>query len=584
MANLTITNATVLQVSAQPVTFESDFRFGTRKNISVEVASIDSLNVDGVGLCAETADDLRKTKNWEGISINGEDFGRGKLVDFSLEEGTWVTYTKATLAVEIYEEGDLESLKGDYYKGLQALKDSGEYLDDFSEDFTFTRATDSTTYNYNLTLKFSQAAQLFSNNGCVPGEVAQALECAREIIKGEVGARPAFALIDDEVKALYSTYGKGKKRLLREATDAINSTCSFTEEFTAYNIEELTYSSIIRQDISLGEDGIVDIRENGTLLGLDVVDDDEIQRQIPAMGGEIAEAISPTGRLVDMFNFYKLQWECPDIHDLVLDEDGNLLVIQKGRVFDTFKGEAKYDITVTNNPKYEELVIHEYTITTEAIKGQKGGLYQATEQGTLTGKTKGEVTVDTDEDGSVSWNKVREYWQSILGADGFVIPKPPDPNTPRIKSILRAPLVSPRLVSNSTTWSPWKVQIGYRQVVSEAPQFRENDGLAKSITLKESKSYSTQKHKVGNVINAKKQILQRRETASRDGINGQLDIIGKRHATLDGLLELGKEKFDDADYWPNSMNPQDFMTYLEGCAYSFADDNDIKLNINVGWK
>jgi hypothetical protein len=95
MANLTITNATVLQVSAQPVTFESDFRFGTRKNISVEVASIDSLNVDGVGLCAETADDLRKTKNWEGISINGEDFGRGKLVDFSLEEGTWVTYTKA---------------------------------------------------------------------------------------------------------------------------------------------------------------------------------------------------------------------------------------------------------------------------------------------------------------------------------------------------------------------------------------------------------------------------------------------------------------------------------------------------------
>ena len=526
---------------------------------------------------------MRKTKNWSSLSINGTDFGRAKLMDFSLEEGTWVTYTKATLTLQIYEEGDLSSLEGDYYKGLTKLKDNGKYLEDFSEDFSFSRGPDSTTYSYSLTLKFSAAAQLATNNGCYSGEVVLAMECAEEIIKGDAAARPAFALIDDEVKALYSDYGKGKKRLLRETIDSLNNICTFTEEFTAYNIEG-SYSSIIRQDLSLNEDGIVNIRENGTLLGIPTKTPLEIQRVTPDPNEEIEEARDPAGRLVEMFNYYKLLWGCEGIDDLVLAKDGRLLLIQKGRVYDTFKGEVKYDITVTNDPNYKNLVRHEYTVTTEALNGQKGNLYQATEQGTLTGKTKGEIDTDTDEDGDISWEKVKEYWKGILGNNGFVVPE--GGGTPRIKEILNGALVSPALVNNSTTWSPWKVQIGYRQVVSEAPQYRENDGVAKSLTFKENKNYSTQKHKVGNVINqpARKQLLQTRETASRLGINGQIEIIGKRHAELDDLLDLSKDKLNDAGEWPSSVKPQDIMTYLEGCSYSFSDDNDIKLNLSIGWK
>ena len=160
--------------------------------------------------------------------------------------------------------------------------------------------------------------------------------------------------------------------------------------------------------------------------------------------------------------------------------------------------------------------------------------------------------------------------------------EPDGGGTPRIKDILTSP--SPRLVSNTVTKSPWQVKIAYGQVVSEAPEFAENDGYAKSITIKESQNSGTQKHKVGNAINAQKQILQRRETYGRNTISANVEMVGKRHATLDNLLDLAKTKLDDAGSWPSSAKPQDSYTFISNCAYSFSDDNDIKLNVNIGWK
>ena len=419
MAALTITDATVLSVGATPQRFGSDFRFGTRQNITVEVAKIDSVNSEGVGDCATAADALRKTKNWTSLTINDISFGRAKLIDFNLEEGIWVTHTKATLSFEVYGEGDLRQLAGDYYVGLNNLKAKGKDLDDFSEEFSFERGPDSTSYTYTINLTFSAATQLSTSDGCLSGGVAEAYACAEEIIRGGAGSRPSFALIDSEVKDLYSDYGKGKKRLLRESVDSINNTASFTEEFKAYNIDA-TYSSVIRQNIALGEDGVVSLQENGQLLGLDTIANDEIERELPGVDGEIDEAIKPGGRLTEVFNQYRLMWDCPDMHDLITDAAGDLLVIKKGRVFNTFKGESSYDISCTNDPKYEESVIHEYTVTTEAINGQKGDLYRATENGSIVGKTKGEVDRDTDDDGDISWKKVKEYWAGIIGAHGFV--------------------------------------------------------------------------------------------------------------------------------------------------------------------
>ena len=582
MAALTITDATVLSVATAPERFGSDFRFGTRKNITVEVAKLDAVNSEGVGSCATTADALRKTKNWTSLTINSISFGRAKLIDFNLEEGIWVTHTKATLSFEVYEDGDLSQMAGDYYKGLNDLKANGKNLEDFSEEFTFERGPDSTSYSYTLNLKFSAATQLTTTAGCIPGEVQEAYDCAEEIIRGGAGSRPSFALIDTEVEGLYSDYGKGKKRLLRESVDLLNKTAAFTEDFTAYNIDSVDYSSIIRQSITLGEDGVVSVGENGQLLGLNTKGGDEIERELPSVDGEINDAIKPGGRLVEVFNYYKLLWDCPDIDDLITDPGGDLLVIKKGRVYDTFRGHSTYDITCTNDPKYQDVVVHEYTVTTEAINGEKGDLYRATENGSIIGKTKGEVENDTDDDGDVSWLKVKEYWADLLGANGFV--EPDGGGTPRIKDILSDP--SPRLVTNSITKSPWQVKISYSQMVSEAPEFAENDGYAKSITMKESQNTGTQRHKVGNVINQpnRKQVLQTRETYGRNTVAANIEMVGKRHATLDNLLDLAKNKLDDAAFWPSATKPQDSYTFIDNCNYSFSDDNDIKLNLNIGWK
>jgi hypothetical protein len=590
--SLNLTNVTVLSVGTEPVRFDSEFRFGTRKNIVVEVAEIgdNGLATGGVGICAENADALRRTGDWIKLTLNGIEVpGRAQLINFSLQEGTWVSYTRASLEFQIFEEGDLKGQFTDsWYRGLGELKASAKSLEDFSESFNFERSPDSTTYTYSITLKFSPDIQITTTDDCLPGEVSKAYECAREIIKGGASSRPPFALIDDEVKDLYEDYGKGKKRLLSEAVDLINKTCTFTERFTAYNIEDATYSSVIRQAITLDENGIVSIKENGTLKGLDTKTNLEIQSATPDPEDEIAQAQDATasGRLVKMFNFYKSIWNCPDLDDLVVDPDEitRLLIIKKGTVHDTFKGEARYDITVTNDQRYKNWVIHEYTITTAAVRGEKGNIYTATESGSLTGKTIGEVEVgeDTDEDGKVSWIEVKKAWVNLLGSNGFV--EPDLGGTPRIKEILNTP--SPRLVTNNVTKSPWKVKISYNQMVSEELKFRENDGVAKSITLRESKNYSLRKNKVGTVINHPddKQLLQKRLTHSLGSVSAQVEMVGKRESSLDQLLTLATTKLNDAAYWPNNKKPQDSRTYIEGCNYTFTDDNDIKLNVNIGWK
>ena len=581
-ATLNITNATTLSVATEPQRLGSDFRFGTRKNITVEVVSLDTVNAVGIGECADDADALRKTKNWDSLTINGIDFGRAKLIDFNLQEGNWVQYTKCTLTLQVYEEGDLADMRGDSYKGLDYIKENGEFLDDYSEDFSFERSPDSTTYTYSLTLDFSAAAQISTSDPCIGGEVKLAYDCAKEMIKAPGSARPSFALISEEVKDLYSDYAKGKKRLLRESVDLINKNCTFTEEFKAYNIADSSdeYSSIIRQSLTLGEDGIVTVKENGKLLGLDTIKSDEIQRKLPLVDDEISSAVASGGRLVKMFENYKENWDCGAVDDLVKDDGGSdLLIIKKGVVSDSFKGEATYDITCTNNQKYTEMVIHEYSVVTESVKGQKGKVYRATENGTITGMTVGEVEKDLNDDGDISWDKVMEYWNDLLGNNGFV---ESSGGTPLIKDILDNP--SPRLVSNSTVKSPRRVQITYSQMVSEESQFADNDGDAKSITLQESRTGSVQKHKVGDVINASRQILQKRHTFSANDIVGNLEIVGKRHASLDTLLDLAKTKLTTASYWPSEKNPENDYTYINNCTYSFSDDNDIKLNLKIGWE
>ena len=71
---------------------------------------------------------------------------------------------------------------------------------------------------------------------------------------------------------------------------------------------------------------------------------------------------------------------------------------------------------------------------------------------------------------------------------------------------------------------------------------------------------------------------------SRDALTANIEMVGKRHATLGNLLTLAKTKLNDATYWPTEAKPQDSYTYINNCTYSFSDDNDIKLNLNIWWQ
>ena len=169
-------------------------------------------------------------------------------MNFSLKEGpqpNWTRWSEASFTIEIFEEGDISNASGDDYAGFG---DSGpidsataQFLEEFTEEFSFSKAANSIDYNHTINLKLSDDVEAkaveTTNAVAVDNAVTTALEIAKQLL--EDAKRPAFDWLNAlDFRNLYSSTGETYKKLVTETIDTINNTVSVSESFKAANLKE----------------------------------------------------------------------------------------------------------------------------------------------------------------------------------------------------------------------------------------------------------------------------------------------------------------------------------------------------------
>ena len=569
-----INNATILGFSQNGTFFDGDFRFGNKRIISLECLTTDISNE--LDVSANAARDLMylsQTDDYQMLHINGIAFNAAKFNSFEINGEDWVRGATCSMEVETYEEGTIESnLGGDYYKGLD-FAGLAHFLDDFSEDFDFERSANSRSYTHSVSLKFSDAAQI-SASPRMSGPVALAKEFAARIFQTKQANRPDFAFTETQLQSLYNTFDDDYHRTISEDYDNINNTCSFTENFVSYdNIDgSNNYSTQSTQSFEYGDNGVISVSEKGEVLGLLNANYEAAES---ALDSVIAAA---TGNITTIFNNYKNLTKTTntcDIPNLVQNEDstGPRLITQ-GKTINIYEGLIAYELEATNDPAKGPTANHSYTTSVKL----NGDYFIATEDGDIEGVD--EPLGPVIEGDNLNYQKLDQAISKFNYENSLI--------DTRTKGIISNP--SPEYILNSETVSKFKGTINYSRSFSSEPRYADNDGIAKQITIDVRRDSKVPRKAVESIINSPlpedeerksteggAQLLQVVRKAgepigySLSPQSNSIKIVGKRNSKLPGLLNLVGDVVEPGDH------------YIEGCKYSFNDENTMQLNINFNW-
>ena len=608
MADLKITDGTVMGFNYNMVNLGGPFRFGVRKNITIQVSKIlcgKAPEEGSIGSQAKELDDLIATKDYIKLTVNGYEFTeRFQLTDFTIGDGNWLNVTEGTITVQAFEEGNIDTMvpsDADDYLGWFNVK-GWEFIEEFSDDFVFSRSANKISYKHSVKIKVAAINPDTEGQHITP-PLTIGLNVARQLVAGGDGERPSFGwLKEPSLQGIYTKINTASKRLITESVDEINNTVDVTESFDAENIKEdesgdCLYSFSAKQSIEVGEKGVINVSEKGTVINLLRNEDDNLRADPDAcLQIEINNAIDvDDGRLEKMFQAYKDEIgktnECQDeIPDLVKtdpeDGEAKLVLLEKGINRDPFRGKASYSVKATNDQKIGELASHEYTVEIEALKYDEDvdclPFLRVSQNGTFIGiDPKNFLAVGADEDKKVerprmdkaleAWDAAREGIKDGLRECYDAIPENAYPT------------------SMNNSYSPYKGKVSYSIGYSSESKYGTENDPYKLWTFDYSDSMTTRaegddvgdclfQYTLQNVIKHKDQlpVLQTRNTTVIPSSSSSVRMVGKRNSTLKGLLKALVES-------EPSPNSNDAKT-LKDCNYTFNNHNDKVLNTTFNWQ
>ena len=604
-AALKITQGTILGFSYETENFGGEFRFGVRKNITIQIEKLDCGNKPTQGEIGQQANDLDQlanTQDYFELTVNGHTFSeRWQLTNFTLNDGDWNQVTPGTITAQAFLEGSIGGTGGSDgdYAGWDTAQPEWQYLEDFSDNFSFNRSGNDISYEHSVSFKFSPIVN--ADDAQITPPIALGQKYATQMIEGS--SRPAFNWLLDAattqegiechgLKDLYSDINTDYKRFITETVDEINNTVTVSESFNAQNVvgDSDKYSFSAQQTFEITNNGIINVSEQGEVMGL-LADGATRINPETYLDTELENATKSGGRMENIFNAHKQLIEsesgsecAEEIPDLKTDESGNLILVQKGITRDRFKGTANYSITATNDQKIGEKAKHEYTRTIDALMSDASDetlpYYKISEQGKFLGISNEAVTLEPGQKAErPRFGEALEAWKN---------------KNSTIKTELRAEIGADAATypaSLNNTFNPYKGEVSYTIEYSTEPKYGTESTSYKLKTFQLDDSLVIKDEDVGtgdnclkqytvqNVINhsSKSQILQTRNTTQLPSSSRSEHLVGKRNATLDGLLAecLGAQPDLSMANGPKT---------LKDCNYTFNAHNDKILDINFNWE
>ena len=567
---MNVNNATNISVQYRPEFFDSDFRFGLRQVVSFDCWDSDITNNSGI---AASLSDIQQTSNkldFEQWSINGITIENAQITSFSIDQGEWVAGIKYRIELLNYLDGTVEdNLGGSYYQGLE-FNGKSKYLTNFSESFNFDLGENSMGYTHTVTYQFSKGLNEKASNGQTGLEISKGL--ANRALKG---GRPSFGFSSPVLNGIYQRYGNSCTRFFTEVYDHVNNTATFTERFTGLNEDSKGYLLSRNTSITLRDEGLVDVTENGEL---DFKCNNSWEQMESHTDSEIEDA---RDRIQVVFNDYKeiikAAFDSIDctMKDLVVDTDGKPALITKSRTYNIFTRKSNYSITGTNDPEEGE-VRHEYR---SILSGDQDWL-QSSEDGEIIGNGK-RVELQGDQKTYPAYKKALEFWNDLNGPSSEIDSRLKDliNDMPNHNNLTQTP--SPKHIQDSVTYSKVKGRISYSRAYSSNPRYSKNGDGIKYFDLNITKKSPFDRKVVEDVVESVNiikgdgkggQILQSQKGQTLMSKTNDFRMLGARDTSLEDMLDASLDLVEEGE------------NFLNGAKYSFSELNDINFSLNLSWQ
>ena len=279
----------------------------------------------------------------------------------------------------------------------ELFEKSGAAFANFSENFTFS-VSDDKTYEYEHSLN----VQMLSGQHLAANPIDTSKDVAKAIFNVTAANAPAFGFIDEQFSGFYreTNIPQGGEvsgvKYFSEVYDLVNLNCSFSKKCRINNDIKEDYSLSLNHSLTLGENGIVNVTENGLLkstLGSKTI----AQRFTDVQGFLETEISNSYGRCSSLFEttykpigFFDPNYQGEETSQ-VGKETENLVTkpIKIGRSYQPNLATAQYSTSFINHQgKYLADFIHEYTQT---VSEDDAGVISVTENGKVTPYSGGSV-------------------------------------------------------------------------------------------------------------------------------------------------------------------------------------------------
>lgn len=212
------------------------------KTLKVEGFLIDADILEGSSTPnVQAIDDFLEVPTMEVVTINGEDFGTGKLTSISFsDDDLSPNLKKVSASIEIYEEG----LEDDFI-----VPTSTKFLENLSESFSFNRSASNKDFNYSVSILY------------LDDETTDPLASAKNLAEDLIDAALSGELIvgyDPSAYKLYST----------ESIDQISRSYSLSHQYNFVEAPENDCDYTLETSISIDGNGITTVSERGVVRGI----------------------------------------------------------------------------------------------------------------------------------------------------------------------------------------------------------------------------------------------------------------------------------------------------------------------------
>lgn len=348
--SLSFPNVSLLGYSQDSRFFDAGFQYASFRRITIAGSANDLPSVFGItGTWSGSQGMLNTVLNnhdYEALSLNGVDFGSGRIENLSFDGGTDVKTKGYTASLVVYDSGNLFNLTGYYYSGVNLSNAS--LLNSFSETYAFNKKLNGGySYTHSANVQFVSGAQHLNT-------VQAAQNVAISLFTGSnLGL------------AFYPGYTNTQgKRYVQESYDLINGACQFQETFDFDN-DNGAYSAVQTVSVRRDENGVTTATEQGTIRG---IQNPNYQFALNALATEM------TG------SYYR----CSGAANLYLPSGAILITSPtiQGRTIDIFNNNIGYTVSFDNSPTNQQTYFWDYTQQTNL----QNGIGTVEEQGNVQGR------------------------------------------------------------------------------------------------------------------------------------------------------------------------------------------------------